>query len=197
MSVFLSVCLSVCAIANHPILEVVQTSGWWPYSYIGLWWHLQTKKVHAFFFSRMVIRAVLDQQGVSRERYVDVAVGCFLLLLFFTSTALQRHYNATSTTHPLHSTTLRWHFNSKKINTKNCIVASISIGKEIECLPYAEFSIRNNRVFFTNMEPLLNSQHQVRLNIDFMLTCILLRKNMCGPYLLISTLYCVNHTAES
>ena len=57
----------------------------------------------------------VDNGGVSRGRSVAAAVGCWLL-------ALQRHFNGTSMA-------LQWqHFG-----------ASIRIGRESQCLPYAGF----------------------------------------------------------
>ena len=64
------------------------------------------------FKSAVLDQPTVDRGGVSRGRYVGVAVGCCLF-------ALQRHYNGTS---------VAKHFFS--------IVASIRIGRDIFCLPY-------------------------------------------------------------
>ena len=65
-----------------------------------------SKKKGGTFFPRLLKRAVLDQLtvdsgGVSRERYVAVAVGCWLFALQWhfngTSTALPRNFHGTST----------------------------------------------------------------------------------------------------
>ena len=121
MSVYLFVCLFICVIAKHPLLGVVKTSG-------------QRTIKSECVFTRMLKHSVSDQPtvdvgGVTKGR--SVTVGCWLFALQgdfnITSMALQWHLHGTSMV-------LQQNLNRKK---KCVIIASIVIGREIECLSYA------------------------------------------------------------
>ena len=105
-------CLSVCVFVCLPRRKT-PTSGcrgdfWSKNVFLILACDDTISKLH--YFPRLLKRAVLDQpfvdmDGVSRGRFVAVAVGC--LHFNGTSTALQRHYNR-----PFHGTSmaLPWHY---------------------------------------------------------------------------------------
>ena len=103
-------------------------------------------KVRVFFPSRWLKSAVLDQPTVgsgevSMGRSVAVPVGS--LHFNGTSTALQQHFNGTSMHFHGNSTASPRYFNGQK-KEKKCTVASISVGRVIQCLPYAGFFMDND-----------------------------------------------------
>ena len=126
-----------------------------------------------------------------------LAVGC--LHFDDTSTALQRHFHGTSTAPPCHfhgpSTAFLWNFHGKK--KIKSIGASLCIGRESQCLPYAGFFMLNVLFLFvmTSMSPFwqLSIDGRFITFLTLIAICSVLRalSVLCSVFSVLCVLYSV------